>query len=96
MSKETSTDPSSGTIGATIHHLPPELLAKIFLYLQRLWPSAHFSYSLEEQEPWMVVTKICRHWRDVAHESPELWTYIPHSSPKLVERWLRLSKSVPI
>ncbi|TFK62000.1 hypothetical protein BDN72DRAFT_863182, partial [Pluteus cervinus] len=53
--------------------------------------------SWEHCAPWIVVTEICHHWRDVALESTILWSHIPRSySKRIIERCLKVSKSAPL
>lgn len=78
--------PASHTSTAvSIQRLPPELLLLIFSALvddertQNLHPSRR-----------MVITHICRHWRLLAENSRNLWTYIKMScSRKLVQLFVQ-------
>ena len=64
--------------------LPPEILSKVFLiHLGRL-RDEHLHNLLDpwRDEPvsryykWILVTHVCRYWRDVAHNYAKLWTFV--------------------
>ncbi|KAG1778953.1 hypothetical protein EV702DRAFT_933268, partial [Suillus placidus] len=49
--------------------LPTEILCHIFIHCL-----PHTSYTLpNSKSPPMLLTRICRHWRDVATDMPSLW-----------------------
>ncbi|TFK65488.1 hypothetical protein BDN72DRAFT_195999 [Pluteus cervinus] len=84
-----------------IHRLPPEILARIFSFVQlssALVQSIYTPYygngpSLE----WVAVTCVSQRWRNVALGSPDLWSHISSSYPKpIVEEWLQRSKAAPL
>jgi len=56
--------------------LPPELLRAIFSYL---CPDTRRDWEVERTPPYaylLAVSRVCRHWRDIAVSATELWTYI--------------------
>ncbi|KAI0047186.1 hypothetical protein FA95DRAFT_1470799, partial [Auriscalpium vulgare] len=57
-----------------ICRLPPEVLALVFTYLTGFaWDSVNgYPYHIR----WIVVTHICRRWREVAIQHAGLWTNI--------------------
>ena len=55
-----------------VMRLPPELLLRVFLYVQRGHAPIYQGYSSD----WVVVTRICRYWREVALDSESLWSRI--------------------
>ncbi|TFK67955.1 hypothetical protein BDN72DRAFT_879332 [Pluteus cervinus] len=80
-----------------IFRLPPELLTTIFVYLRRVSINAYPSDRKGSCAPWMVVTEVCRHWRDIAHESVILWSRIPcYYSRPIIRKCLKLSRSAPL
>ena len=68
--------------------LPAELLAIIFyIYVAELADS----YDL------VLLTQVCRQWRDIAFSSSALWGFIPiYRQPHFVSKLLTLSKAAPI
>ncbi|TFK67944.1 hypothetical protein BDN72DRAFT_842438 [Pluteus cervinus] len=79
------------------HRLPPEILTTIFIYFRRIAFDDYPPDSQEHCAPWMVVTEVCSHWRNVAHESTILWSHIPRSyTRRIIERCLKFSKSAPL
>ncbi|GJE96967.1 hypothetical protein PsYK624_131770 [Phanerochaete sordida] len=80
-----------------ISRLPTEILAKIFFLLML--------ESSDEQERagglsspgWLVVTRICAHWRTLALGTPHLWSYIRcFPDINLVEAFIERSRSAPL
>ncbi|TDL22624.1 hypothetical protein BD410DRAFT_210465 [Rickenella mellea] len=70
-----------------INSLPQEIIIHIFHLLQ-----------IPGSLRWLVVTWICRIWRQVALECPSLWTYIRLSNawPQEVSTFIRRAKSSPL
>jgi hypothetical protein len=66
----------------SIHHLPPEVLTKIFKFIKESTRnSAGFSSwdvydELWTDNRWMQLTFVCRYFRDVASSEPSFWTDI--------------------
>ncbi|KAF9522718.1 hypothetical protein CPB83DRAFT_864005 [Crepidotus variabilis] len=91
-----------------IRRFPPELASRIFLYTLPYQPStAVFDSVFEEKTHIKAVFKlghVCRHWRAVAHSTPELWTIFsatisPRNCVSLVQRsrdWLERSRGLPL
>ncbi|TDL23895.1 hypothetical protein BD410DRAFT_786563 [Rickenella mellea] len=74
---------------AKISRLPPELMAKIFYIITiSKWdgclPCKRFAF-----------TRVCRLWREVALNSPLLWTHTNVSRCDEFEEFIRRSKTVP-
>ncbi|KAF5353409.1 hypothetical protein D9756_007992 [Leucocoprinus leucothites] len=62
---------------APVTRLPSELLARIFKYLQSQPLPLEYHSSLSGHiHQWHVVLRVCRLWRYVALENPELWNTI--------------------
>jgi len=75
-----------------IYRIPEELLSSIFVM---------GVCNMEEEDSLLVATLmlVCRYWRDVAINTPELWADIcvsPHDSLEKAHRKLARSKSVPL
>ncbi|KAJ7760560.1 hypothetical protein B0H16DRAFT_1532699 [Mycena metata] len=70
---------------SSIGRLPPEMLSKIFLFVQ----SNTLSW-IEE------VSHICRHWRAVALNCPNLWCFPIFSRSKWADEMLKRSKMAPL
>lgn len=88
----------------SINHLPPEILADIFL-LCREGVVRKFDTPARprRREVPLLLCQICRHWRQVALSLPFLWNslaasgygpFIPH--PALIELWLSRSTGQPL
>ena len=61
----------------TVSILSPEILSEVFLELAGSLTTRSMSASLRERAyRWIVVTEVCRFWREVALGCPALWTYI--------------------
>ncbi|KAI0032133.1 hypothetical protein K488DRAFT_39058, partial [Vararia minispora EC-137] len=88
--------------------LPVEVIAQIFTIHAENQPPASDEWNWPEGESgvpslshlqlgWIVVTHVCRHWRDVAIAHTSLWTTIPFG---LGERWVQemfnRAKSAPV
>ena len=74
-------------------HLPPELLAAIFLeYMQRYRGSLFYA----RVPPWVDVSYICRHWHSVALNCANLWTHLFFVSSKWMDELLRRLKTAPL
>ncbi|TFK65480.1 hypothetical protein BDN72DRAFT_845541, partial [Pluteus cervinus] len=81
----------------TVHHLPPEILTLLFMFVQRVWYQSNRTTSQVRHFEWVAVMHVCQQWRNVALESPTLWSYISSSYPDpVIEESLRLSKGMPL
>ncbi|KAF8263586.1 hypothetical protein EI94DRAFT_1740599 [Lactarius quietus] len=86
--------------------IPQEILGQIFLHYQRLYgPSWVTANKMARPSPlhkttlWWVpaVAHVCRHWRTVAFQVPQLWSNIAlHLGRTWALRMLTLSRAVPI
>ncbi|KAI0322285.1 hypothetical protein OF83DRAFT_855473 [Amylostereum chailletii] len=81
-----------------ISSLPPEILAYVFqIHMENPRWYYHRSGSHNPPLEWIVVTQVCRHWRQVALSQPRLWTLIPFTfGPKWTERFFERAKHAPI
>ncbi|KAF9478395.1 hypothetical protein BDN70DRAFT_46034 [Pholiota conissans] len=69
--------------------LPPEIMCKIFSFVQTLYRSRN---EAEEDMEWIGLTHVCRLWREIAIDSPSLWVSLPIGRPRWVEEMIRRSK----
>lgn len=90
--------------------VPPELLGEIFLHCAcEGWSafSARFvtasaagsrwGGSLHPPiQSWIRVSHVCRHWRDVALSSPQLWSHVILNVPAMAKECLVRSRGVPL
>ncbi|KAF8202333.1 hypothetical protein BJ912DRAFT_944526 [Pholiota molesta] len=77
---------------ASTASLPPEILCRIFFFVQ-----------IEEDDfdgrlfhKWIKLTHVCRHWRNVAIDSPSLWVIPPLGNFPWAEEMLRRSKGASL
>ncbi|KAF8493903.1 hypothetical protein F5888DRAFT_1805850 [Russula emetica] len=86
-----------------ISRLPIELLTQIFTHVPRIefeeslqaTPTAPTSSS--SKPTWMAITEVCQHWRAIATNCKDFWSYIPlQTSPYWVEMSLARSYPCPI
>ena len=83
-----------------ISRLPVELLTQIFTHVPRIefeeclrTPTA----PLSPKPTWMAITQVCQHWRTMATNCKDFWSYIPlQTSPYWVEVSLARSYPCPI
>ncbi|KAG2035627.1 hypothetical protein BDR03DRAFT_1092985 [Suillus americanus] len=66
---QSNTSPSRGSFSSPIWHLPTEILSEIFLYCL---PEDEDLVCTLRQAP-ILLTRICRRWREVAVSLPRLW-----------------------
>ncbi len=77
-----------------INQLPTKLLAKILVaYARDHYQSATRQY---DSPHWIRLAHVCRHWHDVALETPRFWSYVCVRRPKTLSALLPLSKSSPL
>lgn len=75
---------------ALVSWLPAEIMASIFSYLTQL-QSKHRKWY------WITVTHVCRNWRQIAMENPELWSCIYSLRHRdAVEIFLKRSKAASL
>ncbi|KAI9513016.1 hypothetical protein F5148DRAFT_565039 [Russula earlei] len=80
--------PSNAT--TPISYIPVELLTQIFIHVPRI----EFEESLRvcpqrSQRPtWMAIAQVCRHWRAIAADCKDFWSYIPFEASM---HWVELS-----
>ncbi|KAF9451523.1 hypothetical protein P691DRAFT_723992 [Macrolepiota fuliginosa MF-IS2] len=77
----------------TINSLPPELLSSIFLHL---WQVRRHQQLLPFQ---VTISRVCRHWRQIAISTPTLWstiTLFSSASLPCVDEWLARSGATPL
>ncbi|KAG8694859.1 hypothetical protein FRC09_009558 [Ceratobasidium sp. 395] len=94
MPTEPTVEGGSALKGSALtNRLPSELLAQIFVLCEKRHRHARLtsnSYSGFQD----VATQVCRYWREVAIQTPELWTYIFITRPQPYEHVkLYLSRS---
>lgn len=78
--------------------LPPETLSQIFSYVSAPNSVAVVS-GFDIPRPfreWAAVTHVCRHWREAAIASPNLWSKIYTPRPDLMELFLSRSGARPL
>ncbi|KAI0932755.1 hypothetical protein AcW2_001286 [Taiwanofungus camphoratus] len=87
-----------------INSLPPEILGMIFHHV----PGPYFmpgeeDFQFQIWEPAMLdpyaliyVTHVCRHWRNVAFETPALWSTIGDIHHEAQKAWFQRSKLTPL
>ncbi|KAJ7165828.1 hypothetical protein C8R46DRAFT_1192370 [Mycena filopes] len=82
--------------------LPPEITAEIFLCclppLQSTYP--YILYPSVARAP-LLLLRVCRAWREIALETPQLWTSIQMSwsfaeAPMELEKWILRTGSSPL
>ncbi|THU98229.1 hypothetical protein K435DRAFT_777603 [Dendrothele bispora CBS 962.96] len=86
---------------------PPEIISKIFM---RCLPTEHDPIRSIHSAP-LLLTRICKKWREIALGTPKLWSAIHISLPSIfvgnvesivgqrqrgVERWLGLAGQIPV
>ncbi|KAG0695390.1 hypothetical protein DFH29DRAFT_955366 [Suillus ampliporus] len=97
-----------------IHRLPVELLQVIFLLIVNdvpdcpsIFSSRKTTMSANFYSPPLLFTRVCRHWRVVAHSTTDIWSRIKvklpgwiikskSSLPSLLHFWLALSGNRPL
>ncbi|KAF7799469.1 hypothetical protein EIP86_010704 [Pleurotus ostreatoroseus] len=91
---------------APISQLPHELIALIFeAFVAEYWVSARTpirqngrDHSLYKHSMcgWLVILRVCQHWRAIALDTPSLWTRIELSCEPFVRLALEHAKDLPL
>ncbi|KAG2009575.1 hypothetical protein CC2G_012490 [Coprinopsis cinerea AmutBmut pab1-1] len=80
-----------------ISRLPKEVLHKIFLHLSPTQLAASEPTSDGPSYSTIVcVTRVCRYWKKVALNQPELWTYVSDYKSEAIRTLLMRSKTAPL
>ncbi|EIW58221.1 uncharacterized protein TRAVEDRAFT_47389 [Trametes versicolor FP-101664 SS1] len=78
--------------------LPPEILSEIFTlvavdyYQAKRWH--HFGST--HAYKWITLTHVCRAWREIALDTPRLWSHIVLTQPAVAKQVLARSKKAPL
>ncbi|KAF8199130.1 hypothetical protein BJ912DRAFT_689408 [Pholiota molesta] len=89
---------------APISSLPPEIICKIFLFVQaegsrcdrRSCDRPGFYGKRIHPLQWIKLTHVSRHWRNIAVHSPSLWVDLPIRNLLWVEEMLKRSKAADL
>ncbi|KAF6756824.1 hypothetical protein DFP72DRAFT_892414 [Ephemerocybe angulata] len=81
-----------------VNLLPPEILSTILVsFVSETRRSTDNSRTaLGMMEPWLTVTRVCRHWRDVAMKCGRLWSNLSFSSLTFTQLMLERSLQAPL
>lgn len=90
-----------------ISRLPPEILLEIFSLVVAEWQpellwdhqrvSAAFGTPIHiPSYTWLLIAHVCRYWRDIAVQSPKLWTTVIINQSGFLSTVLVWSQSLPI
>jgi len=90
-----------------INDFPTELLEEIFLsstvsQLQEHLPSPPFTYCRRSPASLLVISKLCKRWRDIALNFAPLWTHLHVVDPQEVsviqdlEVWMHRARTLPL
>ncbi|KAG1831315.1 hypothetical protein EV424DRAFT_1641250 [Suillus variegatus] len=81
-----------------ISWLPLEILTTIFTYIvEEDTPKSHTGTPRPNGAPIsMIITHVCRHWRQVALECPTLWAYLNCVSANCLDMMLERSKKIAL
>ncbi|KAJ6593155.1 hypothetical protein B0H19DRAFT_1089213 [Mycena capillaripes] len=74
--------------------LPPEIIVPIFEYCLPF----HRSQPLPHEAP-LLLAQICRRWREICLDSPNVWACINFGnigSPELLKAWLLRARNHPL
>lgn len=78
--------------------IPPEILSEIFTlvavdyYEARRW----HHYGSTHAYKWITLTHVCRAWREIALNTPRLWSHIVLTQPTVAKQVLARSKKAPL
>ncbi|KAH8080697.1 hypothetical protein BXZ70DRAFT_979653 [Cristinia sonorae] len=76
--------------------LPPEILSEIFLIYNDI-PFYLHDLKADDPPPWLIITSVCRYWREVALNTALLWNVIDvERSFELIELFLARSAGAPL
>ena len=79
---------------ALISRLPVEILIHVFSYCSASDRHPHVRF--RTPPPWLAVTHVCQHWRQVVLSCPFLWADIITTNYRWTEEMLERSRDVPI
>ena len=80
-----------------VFRLPPELLATVFVHGARdHYESDNGGHFTPYIPAWVNVSYVCRHWRNIALNSPALWAYHFNTSLRWTEELLLRSKQASL
>lgn len=81
-----------------VMRLPDELLAEVIMLYVRSWhddDTSKFYWSRTPHYGWLRLTHVCHRWREVALNTPALWTNIKVTSPEVVTSFIARSGNLP-
>ncbi|KAG1748617.1 hypothetical protein EDB19DRAFT_2036668 [Suillus lakei] len=78
-----------------VYSIPPEILSAIFVHHAQQ-TQLFYDPGTPAVLSWLIVGHICRHWREVALGTPELWATPFLNSSKVTEEMLTRSKMAPL
>ncbi|KAH8108607.1 hypothetical protein DFH11DRAFT_1691420 [Phellopilus nigrolimitatus] len=92
--------PSVRSMGEILSSLPKEILGEIFYWV---CPTFNDRFSTEPMSA-LILSHVCRLWREVAFTTPKIWTYASLRAPRqsiaspvaLTKLWISNSKSCPL
>lgn len=78
--------------------LPPEVLAQIFAaYIHASHdPEEYAGYHRHPPYAWLKIAHVCHYWREVAIQTPSLWSYITLTRLECVKEMIMRSKEAPL
>lgn len=85
---------------APIARLPPELLSEIFVWLVSKFEIRDFGdkgWARPSYHRWLIVTFVCRRWREIALRTPRMWNkIILHGKFERITTFLQRSAQAPL
>ena len=88
--------PSQINSHSFIFRLPTEILESTFIDCARDYYNEDSGPRTPTVPPWVNVSYICRHWRNVALNCPALWSYLFVTSERWTKELLTRSKEAPL
>lgn len=80
-----------------ISHIPPEILAEIFVaYVREVRPQFQYRHIDVAPFSWIRIMHVCQKWRDVALNTPRLWTWIVPTRRQCISHVIAHSGSLPL